>query len=201
MAAIVHAITFLKTYFLQIPPAVRKFFFRSFLLFISWKITYLFFLLPSRIADGPLTQNVGTQTVNLLNSVYHTNNFASIPFVSIKYFEGQIINTNVSRIEYGGQKVMQISDSCNGLELFVLYLGFIIIMPASFIRKFFYSVFGLTFIHLLNILRCFGLAYTQIYFNQYFDFAHHYVFKMVVYSSIFVLWIIFSRKLNFKKLD
>jgi hypothetical protein len=32
--------------------------------------------------------------------------------------------------------------------------------------------------------------------DAYFDVAHHYIFKIMVYSVIFILWVIFSKNLS-----
>lgn len=141
---------------------------------------------------------VGRQTVALLNWVHHTNEFTSYPYLATKFFEGVLLENNVARINFHNHKSMNIADGCNGLELFVLYVGFLLCMPASISRKLFFIAIGIPILHLANVLRCFGLVELQIYLARYFEFAHHYVFKIVVYGIIFLLWIWFSRKIDIR---
>lgn len=89
---------------------------------------------------------------------------------------------------------MHIADGCNGLELYILYLGFLVAIPSSVKRKLFYGVFGALVIYLVNMFRCVGLAYMAIYWRDQFDFAHHYLFKVIVYGTIFLLWMGFAEK-------
>lgn len=188
----------LASLFKDVKGPVRSFFYRAFLFFIIWKSVYLFFLLPNRVLDNPLTNFVGYQTVFLLNFFHQTDQFSANPYIYTKFFEGQLVKSDVSRIEFQGRKVMHIADGCNGLELFVLYIGFILLLPSSLSRKIIFILFGATIIHLANLLRCAGLATIHIYIQSYFEFAHHYVFKIIIYSTIFLLWMAYARKLNIK---
>lgn len=187
-----------KSLFKDVKGPVRDFFYRAFLLFVIWKTIYLVVLLPNRLLDGPLTNLVGSQTVSILNFSHQTNAFSAFPFVSKKFFEGQSIESDVSRITFNNRKVMHIADGCNGLELFVLYIGFILLLPSSKKRKVLYILSGVIIIHLANLLRCAGLATIEIYIQSYFEFAHHYVFKIIIYGTIFLLWMRYARKLSFK---
>lgn len=92
--------------------------------------------------------------------------------------------------------VVSIEDGCNGLELMVLYIGFIVCMPATLKRKVIFGIIGPLLIYVVNVLRCAGVAYIIIYYPKFADFAHHYVFTFVVYGFIIGMWLIFSKKLN-----
>ncbi|MEY3677889.1 MAG: hypothetical protein RI924_30 [Bacteroidota bacterium] len=187
-----------KFLFKDVKGPVRDFFYRALLLFVIWKTVYLIVFLPNRLLDGPLTNLVGSQTVSILNFSHRTTSFTSSPFVSKKFFEGQLIESNVSRITFNNFKVMHIADGCNGLELFVLYIGFILLLPSTLKRKVLYILSGVIIIHLANLIRCAGLATIEIYIQSYFEFAHHYVFKIIIYGTIFLLWMCYARKLSFK---
>lgn len=194
-------IGFLKERYFEIPKPIRRFLSSCVLLFFLWKSVYWLFLHPARIIDAPLTNMVGRQTVAMLNWVHGGKEFTSYPYLATKFFEGVLVENNVVRINFHNQKSMHIADSCNGLELFVLYVGFLLSMPASIFRKLAFIIIGIPIIHLANVFRCFGLVELQIYLARYFEFAHHYLFKIVVYSIIFLLWIWFSRKIEFKSTE
>ena len=180
----------------KVPVAVRQFILRALAILISWKILYLVFLLPTRVLDKPLSHSVANGTSWLLNK--YTNSTAYYP----KSETGTVITDNgpvISPLEdvyFNRRNVVSIEDPCNALELFVLYAGFIICMPASTIRKVIFIVGGILLIHITNVIRCAVVAYTIIYDPKYADFAHHYVFTFIVYGLIKALWLIFSRKLK-----
>lgn len=185
-----------KKAFEQFPPQVRIFLLRGLVLFGIWKFVYLFFWAQPRTLDGPLTNTVGSQSVWILNQVYQTNGFKATPVVAVTRMEGDYQIAKVSKIDKDGKHLLNIADDCNGLELFILYIGFILSMPASVKRKVIYLISGVFIIHLVNLLRCVGLSALLMHWDRYFDLAHHYIFKIMVYSTIFVLWVRFSNNLS-----
>lgn len=185
-----------KKAFEQFPPQVRIFLLRGLVLFSIWKFVYLFFWAQPRTLDGPLTNTVGSQSVWILNQAYQTNGFKATPVVAVTRMEGDYQIAKVSKIDKDGKHLLNIADDCNGLELFILYVGFILSMPASVKRKVIYLIGGVFIIHLVNLLRCVGLSALLMHWDRYFDLAHHYIFKIMVYSTIFVLWVRFSNNLS-----
>jgi exosortase family protein XrtF len=185
-----------KKSFEQFPPQVRIFLLRGLVLFALWKIIYLFFWAQPRTLDGPLTNAVGRQSVWMLNKLYQTQGFKATPVVAVTRMEGEYQVAKVSKIDKDGKHLLNIADDCNGLELFILYIGFILSMPASLKRKAIYLLGGVAIIHLVNLLRCVGLSALLMHWDRYFDLAHHYIFKIMVYSTIFVLWVRFSNNLS-----
>jgi exosortase family protein XrtF len=110
--------------------------------------------------------------------------------------EGQIQIAQVSKIIHNGHKVLHIADGCNGLELMVLYSGFILSFPSSQKRKICYIFLGIIIIDICNILRCSLLGFIKEYYHPYFYLSHHFVFKAVVYAVIVILWVYFTRKIQ-----
>ena len=173
------------SFFQLFPDFIRKFLVRSFGLFVIWKCLYLFLFSEKRLLDKPLTNLVSTQAVYLLNKINHTVEFNARPSVSYHEIDGLTHFTETNLVLLNNHVVVIILDSCNGLELLVLYVGFIIAMPAVWYRKFFFSIVGMLVIHFMNVLRCVGLAELAINWVNAFDIAHHYIFKVVVYCNIF----------------
>lgn len=189
----------IDSYYQLFPSVIRKFLVRSFILFVVWKCFYLFLFSEKRIIDRPLTELVSNQAVNLLNIINHSKEFISRPSFSIHETEGLTRFTPTNLILFKDHVIIVMLDSCNGLELLVLYVGFIIAMPAVWHRKFFFSVFGIILIHVMNLLRCVGLAELAINWHNVFDIAHHYVFKVIIYATIFFLWHWFCKKIDLSK--
>jgi len=100
----------------------------------------------------------------------------------------------VAVIYYQRENALSVADACNALELFVLYAGFIICFPSSTKRKIVFTIGGILFIFLINVLRCAGLTWIFTFHPQYGDFSHHFLFTFIVYACIFLLWIWFSKK-------
>ncbi len=187
----------LKSTLANFPPQIKTFLIRSFILFVVWKGLYLLFWSEKRTLDDPLTQMVAKHSVWVLNQITPGNQFTAKPLLAMKNFEGEIQVSRVSRIDRNGKPIMNIADECNGLELFILYFGFLLAMPATIKRKLWFGFGGILIIHAVNVFRCVGLGLLLMNWDTYFDIAHHYIFKIMVYSTIFILWVIFSKNLSF----
>jgi len=170
----------LKHNYKKIPAPVRLFFMKAMLIALVWNFVNHFFLYES--LNNFLTNHVGQSASAVLNRFSGMKGFFSV------------FNGTKSQIYREGNKVMFIANGCNALNLMVLYVGFIICIPSTVIRKLYYILIGVVCIDLLNIFRTYLLAYLKEYYNAYFNFAHHYVFTILVYTAIILMWLVFTRK-------
>ena len=172
----------LKQHYYQIPEQVRQFLLRGLIIFIVWKVAYIFFLLPGRMLDGPLTEVTGYLTAQALSLFTEASSFVA---------------DNKSFIYIDGDKAVHIADSCNGLILFIIHLGFIIAFPSTLKRKLLFGIGGVLTIFALNIIRCAVLAVISREYLTIVD--HHFVFNLIIYALIFLIWQINSRALADEK--
>jgi len=93
-----------------------------------------------------------------------------------------------------GYNVMRVARACNGLELMVLYVGFLMCVPTNAKRFWTFFITGPIIITFLNVIRCIVLGVMFYNGHQFADFAHHYVFKLVIYAAIFYMWVLYSKK-------
>jgi exosortase/archaeosortase family protein len=181
-----------------IPNPVKAFLLKATVMFVVWKAVYLLFLLPGRILDKPLTYIIGKGTAASLNLISRPDEYSAVPATQPNFVAGDA-PVPVMAIRSGQLTVLSIADSCNGLELLVLYAGLILCLPAARKRKGVYILGGILFIEIINVIRCVGLALIFLRRPQYLDFSHHYLFTFAVYAFIFWLWWLFSRELEFAK--
>lgn len=181
----------------EFPQTVKVFLRSALLIFVIWKLAYVFLLSEKRILDRPLTNAVARQTVFVLNGLSYKGPYHFMEY-SAKTVDADGVSLEAagSRVMYKQWGLVGIGDACNGLELLVLYVGFILAMPVAWKRKMLFTVGGLLGIHLINVFRCAGLAYWNMHWTSSFDFAHHYLFKAFVYGAIFLLWTWYSRNLR-----
>jgi exosortase/archaeosortase family protein len=83
---------------------------------------------------------------------------------------------------------ISVADACNALELMVLHVGFIASVPAPVSKQLPYIGVGLLLIAAANALRCLALIYIYIASPNFFPFAHHYIFTLVIYLIVFLTW-------------
>ncbi len=164
---------------------LKLFFLKLVALTLLIGLSYHFILRPARIPDKLLTDIITSGTVASLNIFSK----GGTHFSWIDYPPG-----SEAFIKQGEKNVFFIADNCNGLDLLVIYLGFIILLPASIKRKILFGLAGIPVFIVVNIIRC-SLLY-WIYWNYYsaFEFNHHYTFSIIMYLLIFFGWILFIKK-------
>lgn len=155
---------------------------KALLIYVLWSFVEVFLLQDGNFVEKTLTGSEAFLVSKLLTLFGYTN-------VAYEY-----LPPDASIVLMDGKKVVGISDSCNGLVLFVTFLGFIIAFPTKLKAKVRFSLIGICFIYIVNVIRIFLLGLIYIYFPQYLDFNHHYTFTFLVYMDIFLLWMLFVKK-------
>jgi exosortase/archaeosortase family protein len=80
--------------------------------------------------------------------------------------------------------------------LYALFAGFVLAFPGPVRRKLWFIPLGIAAIYLLNIIRIGVLALNHLYYHESVEFNHHYTFSFVVYACIFLLWMLWARRLS-----
>lgn len=163
----------------QVPRPLRIFLLRGVCILIIWKCLYLFWLRPWHELDSLLTYGTARATAwifQLFSPQMHPGLVAHRDVLITALVNGKRINT------------IGIADACNALELMVLHIGFIFSAPVPFRKQLPYIGVGLLLIIATNILRCLALIYIYISFPNFFPFAHHYIFTLIIYLIIFLTW-------------
>lgn len=174
---------------LKAPRAIILFFVKAAILFIIWKMLYMLWLRPQGILDAPLTTAVGTSTVGVLNLFAEHPKFKPVRSFPVAGPEEDAEPGGVVDIYRDGENTLRIASACNGLEIMILYAGFLFCFPASGpSRRWTFLGIGLALIFLLNVIRCALLVWIFLRYRQYLDFSHHFLFTFIVYISVFLLW-------------
>jgi exosortase family protein XrtF len=182
----------------NMPVPVRQFLSRALMLLVIWKALYLLVLEPKRILDRPLTNALGRQSAWILNKVMPAEHFVSRDQLQNVPTENGLVLMHLQNVYMGRRMVVSIEDPCNGLELMILYAGFIICLPALLRDKLIYIIAGIILIHIVNVIRCSGVGYVILNYPAHANFTHHYVFTFIVYGFIMLLWYFFSNRIVLK---
>ena len=179
-------VNLVKKYWAEIPLLLKRFCIKVFLFLVIWLLSYHLYLKPHRTVDKPLT-TITTATTVAFVSLFYENQELSWKDAT---------DDSAANIFLDGKLALGIADGCNALELFILYASFIFCMPTNFKRAAFFIIGGIIVIFILNILRCSGMLWMSLHKKEWFDFAHHYAFKLIVYAAIFGGWVWYCRKIN-----
>ncbi|MCG8476247.1 MAG: exosortase family protein XrtF [Cytophagales bacterium] len=144
------------------------------ILFALWFMVYESWLKNEGTVDDWLTETVTVHSVWVLSQMGYD--------VSV----GQ--SSVWTSILCDGFVLLNIADSCNGLVLYALFVGFFIAFPGRWKPKLWFSLAGSVVIYLLNVARIVALSFIQMYHPEYLDISHKYVFTLVVYGAIMGMW-------------
>ena len=182
----------LKGYWSEVPFTLKNFLKKALLLIIIWKLAYNLFLKPNRTIDESLTTVTTQATVGFLQLFHNTG---ELTWTNAKQMKNSEMSS--ASIYLNGKRSLGIADACNAMELMILYCGFIICMPTTFKRMFLFIVLGLLGIFMINILRCSAMFWFNLHNKEWFHFAHHYLFRIIVYTAIFGAWVWYCKKVNY----
>lgn len=171
----------------QMPAEIRIFLTRALILFIAWKLLYHLVLFPARVPDQQLTRF----TANGAAFLY--TNLMGEKMLTTEERHDAVGNPYVA-VYSTNKKLIAIADSCNGLELIVLFVGFLFCFPKDYKRQVPYMLAGTVLIIVCNLFRCYGLTWMYIHDFSLADFFHKYLFKMAIYGMIFAIWMKYSKK-------
>jgi len=185
----------IKTTWQSIPPDLQSFLKRALLIFIIWKLVYHLFLFNGRVIDKPLTDFSTKSTVWVMQYFYPGNQFliAEEPVKNPYKTDDDLF---INYIYKDKHRIVGIADGCNALELYVIYLGFLVSFPSSLKRLIFFSFLGIAIIFAANIIRLVALAEMNMNKLNEVEIAHHYFFKLIVYAIIFILWMVYAGKMK-----
>lgn len=158
-----------------VPPKVRKLVLRALLLFATWTLLYYYWLKPDGRLDDLLTKVVVHGSVALMQ-----------PFFTNAYHVGP-------HLFIDGRNVVNIAPQCNGLELIVLYLGFLVCYSTTMLRRVLFGLGGIVVITFLNMVRCVLLAWLYLSDVDLANFAHHFAFKLIIYGVVFLGWVWYTK--------
>jgi exosortase/archaeosortase family protein len=109
---------------------------------------------------------------------------------SVKYlnFSGEESTRSIKQlIVINNKPIIGIESACNGVELFALFIGFLIAFGGRRKLILFVSL-GLTSIFILNTIRIVAITWISLFDKEQANFHHHYTFMFIIYGYILWLW-------------
>ena len=176
----------LKSYYIKYKPFltfVTKFFLIYILL--SWLYgLYLGQFDEATFEPDGITTLVSDQTRDLLN------------------FFGEEATTRPHELEPShkfavhGKFVARIVEGCNAVSVMILFVAFVVAFKGKLKHTLLFILGGILIIHILNILRIALLVLALYYYPEYQEILHGTIFPLVIYSVVFILWVIWVNKFS-----
>jgi exosortase family protein XrtF len=176
----------LKNYFVVYKPFLRFLgtFLLSYFLLVYTYQKYLDNYDNKTFEVDGMTQLVAQQTKDIL--------------LFFNYDARIIDDTNESGIQfiYKKRAIARIIEGCNGVAIIILFSSFILSFSGKFKVTILYILLGGLLLHVLNLLRIGILCVLLYYYPNEEPLLHRVLFPLFIYSSVFLLWIIWIRKFS-----
>jgi exosortase family protein XrtF len=91
-------------------------------------------------------------------------------------------------IAWRGQGIVSVYEGCNGLNVIIVFLSFIMAFGPLNRKLLIYIPISLTVIYVANVARIVLLFFVVIYLQSYSYFAHKYFFTASIYLVVLLLW-------------
>ena len=90
---------------------------------------------------------------------------------------------------------------CDGVELYTLFVGFVLIFEGSWKNKLWFIPVGVIVLFFFNIIRIIALTITGFNSAEMLDFNHKYTFTIFMYVITFSGWMIWVKFFSSNKLN
>uniref|UniRef100_UPI00404A1CE2 exosortase family protein XrtF n=1 Tax=Flavobacterium sp. TaxID=239 RepID=UPI00404A1CE2 len=106
------------------------------------------------------------------------------------------INDEFTRFYVDKKYVARVVEGCNALSVMILFVAFVVAFKGKVWHTILFSIAGVGFIHLLNIIRIALLVIGLRYYPEYRELMHDIVFPLFIYGVVFLLWIFWVNKFS-----
>lgn len=122
-----------------------------------------------------------------------TTALASISAWLVGIFDPQVISYG-KVLQHGSTGVgVSIEAGCNGIEACIILIAGVLAYPAPWRMKLAGIVLGIIAIQAVNILRVISLFYLADWHQGWFEFAHLYLWQVLIMLDVLVVWLLWIR--------
>lgn len=90
---------------------------------------------------------------------------------------------------------VSIEAGCNGIEACIILTAAVVAYPSPLRFKLIGIVLGFLAIQSLNVLRVISLYYLALWDKEIFEFAHLYLWQILIMLDVLVVWLVWIRQL------
>jgi exosortase family protein XrtF len=146
-------------------------------LYLVGSLLYGLYVNSYKPEADPVTHWVTVQSAAVLSAIGHESIAFDIP------------RTRTTAIIYKERSVVSVYEGCNGLNVAIIFLSFVIAFGPYTKRMAWFIPAGLLIIHIFNLFRIIGLFLIVRYAPGYLYFTHKFLFTAFIYAIVFALWL------------
>ena len=87
----------------------------------------------------------------------------------------------------------RIVEGCNAISIIILFASFVLSFFGKLKLTLLYLLAGAVIVYAMNIIRIAILAIGIYEYPEYTDFLHSIIFPLIIYGTVFILWLIWVR--------
>ncbi len=130
-----------------------------------------------------ITHLVAEQSETLINEMGYTSKVLADPdYPGMQLFINDVM-------------VGQIIEGCNSISVIILFIAFVISFAQNWKKTLLFLLGGAVLIYAVNLIRIAILAIALYQFPRYQEILHTVVFPGIIYSMVFLLWVLWVRSL------
>lgn len=96
------------------------------------------------------------------------------------------------RFIVNGEIVSRMVEGCNAASVMILFAAFVLAFYKGF-KTIIFVIFGLFFLHVMNVARIVGLNIVLKNYAEYGKIAHDYLFPAFIYGIVVILWLVWIK--------
>lgn len=156
-------------------------------LYLLLNTAYGFYIEFYSPLSDPLTIAVTRQAAGIL-SLFHEIIHA-IPDPSSSYV----------MLQKDFQTIVNVFEGCNGINVMIVYLSFLLAFKGAWKSTIIYFFFGLVIIYCMNMVRILLLFEIAYYFPERLYFFHKYFFTGIIYVVVFIIWYFWIKRIRLRE--
>jgi exosortase family protein XrtF len=159
----------------EFKPAIL-FLIKFLLIYVAGNVAYGFFITAYAPGSDPITELATRQSgaiIKIFNPDVNVLSLDDEPVVLISNAKGV---------------VLRVFEGCNGLNVMIVFLAFLIAFGGRMWPLILFSIAGIAMIHFGNLARIILLYYTATGWRELFYYFHKYLFTACLYLLVFLLW-------------
>ncbi|CAN5392902.1 exosortase family protein XrtF [soil metagenome] len=96
---------------------------------------------------------------------------------------------------------VRVVEGCNSISVIILFISFILSFFAGLRITLFYIFAGSVIVYVMNIVRIAILTIGIYEYPQHAELLHSIVFPLIIYGTVFILWLIWVRIFSKRKIN
>lgn len=100
------------------------------------------------------------------------------------------------RLYFEGKYVARIIEGCNAISVMILFAAFVVAFAGRLKQTVLFILAGSAIIHILNVFRIALLCVLIYHFPENEHFLHGVLFPLIIYSVVFLLWVVWVNKFS-----